>query len=90
MRLFIIFFPTALLATVLAFDPVEPAEPPAPEASLWASLWSSGYLHSYTSRCAPSYTFHAGIYSLKNLYPTLKTRALELKVFYNKVEYPGS
>ncbi|KAF2498090.1 hypothetical protein BU16DRAFT_333872 [Lophium mytilinum] len=91
----------ALLATTLASEDPDPSpaselasesSPSAADAdpSPWASLWTPSSLSAYTTPCRASTTFKTEIYTLAEMYPTLKTWAPELKVFYNKVEYPGS
>ena len=47
-------------------------------------------MKSYTKKCESSATLKAELYTLKEMYPALKTWAPQLKVFYNKQLYPGS
>lgn len=63
---------------------------PIPVGALWTAKWTDDLLSSYVRKCASSVTLTAGIYNLGEIYPTLKTWAPELKVFYHKQLYPGS
>ncbi|KAF2791198.1 hypothetical protein K505DRAFT_207308, partial [Melanomma pulvis-pyrius CBS 109.77] len=63
---------------------------PIPVGALWTAKWTDDSLSSYVRKCESSVTFTAGIYNLGEIYPTLKTWAPELKVFYHKQLYPGS
>ncbi|KAL5424713.1 hypothetical protein PMIN05_012145 [Paraphaeosphaeria minitans] len=97
-------FPTLLpllAATALAASDSSSPSPPASEESLkpadptpageiWAAKWTDADLAPYTKHCASSSKFKAQIYTLKEMYPTLKEWAPQLKVFYNKQLYPGS
>ncbi|KAL1605083.1 hypothetical protein SLS60_004626 [Paraconiothyrium brasiliense] len=65
-------------------------EEPTPAGEIWAAKWKDEDLSSYTKHCAGSTTFKAQIYTLGEMYPTLKEWAPQLKVFYNKQLYPGS
>ncbi|KAK7181635.1 hypothetical protein DPSP01_014221 [Paraphaeosphaeria sporulosa] len=67
----------------------KPADP-TPAGEIWAAKWTDADLTSYTKHCASSSTLKAQIYTLGEMYPTLKEWAPQLKVFYNKQLYPGS
>lgn len=102
MRFTTVFAPAFLAAAAFASesDPSESSSSASEEASkvpdptpmgeLWAAKWKESDLSSYTRKCAASTTITAEIYKLKEMYPTLKQWAPELKVFYNKQYYPGS
>lgn len=66
------------------------AEEPTPAGEVWLAKWKDSDLSSYTKKCEGSTTFKANIYTLGEMYPTLKEWAPQLKVFYNKQLYPGS
>lgn len=63
---------------------------PTPAGQTWLAKWTDATLSSYTKTCATKATFKAQIYTLGEMYPTLKEWAPQLKVFYNKQHYPGS
>lgn len=65
---------------------------PTPIGEIWQPKWTAtaSALDPYATSCHSSTTLSAEIYQLKELYPTLKDFAPELKVFYNKQHYPGS
>lgn len=63
---------------------------PTPVGEVWLAKWKDSDLASYTRKCAASATINAEIYTLKEIYPTLKEWAPELKVFYHRQHYPGS
>ncbi|KAF2015405.1 hypothetical protein BU24DRAFT_461652 [Aaosphaeria arxii CBS 175.79] len=63
---------------------------PTPVGEIWNAKWKAADLSSYTKKCASSIELKGEIYKLGELYPTLKTWAPQLKVFYNKQLYPGS
>ncbi|KAF2278025.1 uncharacterized protein EI97DRAFT_432112 [Westerdykella ornata] len=65
---------------------------PTPIGEIWTPKWTatSSALDPYTTSCHSTTTLTAEIYQLKELYPTLKDFAPQLKVFYNKQHYPGT
>lgn len=63
---------------------------PTPVGEIWTAKWKDSDLSSYKRKCAASTTITAELYKLKEMYPTLKQWAPELKVFYHKQYYPGS
>ncbi|KAF1970738.1 hypothetical protein BU23DRAFT_537450 [Bimuria novae-zelandiae CBS 107.79] len=65
-------------------------EEPTPAGEIWTAKWTDSDLSPYQKLCASSTTFKASIYTLGEMYPTLKEWAPQLKVFYNKQLYPGS
>ncbi|KAH7112128.1 hypothetical protein B0J11DRAFT_187498 [Dendryphion nanum] len=72
-------------------SPTTPKLPdPTPIGELWTAKWSSADLSPYKKKCTAQTTITAEIYKLGEMYPSLKTWAPELKVFYNKQHYPGS
>ena len=66
------------------------AADPTPAGETWNAKWTDSDLTSYNKICEGTTTFKANIYTLKEMYPSLKEWAPELKVFYNKQLYPGS
>ena len=84
-------FATAVLASPdsSSAEPAPPADP-TPVGALWTASWTASSLAPYTQSCASRATHKAAIYTLAQLYPDLETFAPQLKVFYNKQQYPGS
>lgn len=68
------------------------APEPTPVGQLWAPQWTApaSAMDGFSGHCLSTQVLTAELFALKNLYPTLKDFAPQLKVFYNKQHYPGS
>jgi hypothetical protein len=66
------------------------AADPTPTGALWTATWNTTTLSPYTPLCHTTTTHRATLYKLSQLYPDLESYAPQLKVFYNKQQYPGS
>lgn len=67
-----------------------PLPEPTPIGEIWQPKWTEKTLAPFQTRCHSTTTITAELFKLKDLYPTLKDFAPQLKVFYNKQFYPGS
>jgi hypothetical protein len=88
-----------LLATALAKEDTQAQSPasnssekdPTPIGQLWAAKWQDADLTpTYSKNCHSNTAYKAQLYSLGEIYPTLKDWAPQLKVFYHKQLYPGA